>query len=237
MASWRDTFGSSIGTKLAMGVTGVLLFLFVIGHMLGNLQIFLGPDALNHYGELLRTLPEALWAIRLVLLATVLLHLYFAIQLTVQNRGARPVRYVMSKPVQVGLAPRTLIWTGSVIGAFVVYHLLHFTFRTTHPDFATYFDSHGRHDVYRMVYEGFRQPIVSVFYMIANGLLALHLSHGASSAFQTLGVSNPRWRPFFEKLGPALGWIIFLGNTSIPLAVMAGWLTPPPSSSSHAGGA
>jgi succinate dehydrogenase / fumarate reductase cytochrome b subunit len=238
MPSWGDTFRSSIGSKIVMGATGAVLVLFVIGHMLGNLQIFLGQDALNHYGELLRTLPEALWAVRLGLLAAVVLHVVFALRLTAQNRAARPTRYAKTHAIQVGLAPRTLIWTGAVVAAFVVYHLLHFTFRTTHPEFQHMVDAHGRHDVYRMVIEGFRAPWISLFYAVANGLLAVHLSHGVSSAFQTLGLSNARWRPLFERTGPAIAWIVFLGNLSIPAAVMLGVLpaaasAPPPA---HLGG-
>jgi len=227
MASWGDTFRSSIGAKTVMGVTGALLVLFVIGHMLGNLQIFLGPDALNHYGELLRTLPEALWAIRAVLLAAVVLHLVSALQLTRLNRAARRDRYAKSVPVQVGIAPRTLLLTGLVVAAFVVYHLLHFTFRTTHPEFAALRDAHGRFDVYSMVVRGFSSPPIALFYVVAQALLAMHLSHGTSSVFQTLGLAAPRWRSLTERLGPIVAWVVLLGNVSIPAAVLLGLLRLP----------
>lgn len=220
MASGGGPLGSSIGTKVVMGVTGLLLVGFVLIHMLGNLQIFLGPDTLNHYGELLRTLPELLWAARLVLLAAVVLHIASALRLTAENRAARPERYAKSATVQVGIAPRTLILSGLVIAAFVVYHLLHFTFLVTHPEFAHLVDAKGRHDVYAMVVAGFSDPGISAFYALANVLLAMHLSHGVGSLFQTLGLATPRWRPRLDRLGAALAWIILIGNVSIPAAVL-----------------
>lgn len=220
MASEGSPLGSSIGTKVVMGVTGLLLVGFVLVHMLGNLQIFLGPDTLNHYGELLRTLPELLWAARIVLLAAVVLHIASALRLTAQNRAARPQRYVMSVPVKVGIAPRTLLLTGLVIAAFVVYHLMHFTFLVTHPEFHHLVDAKGRHDVYAMVVAGFSDPFVSGFYGLAQVLLAMHLSHGVGSLFQTLGLATPRWRPRLDRLGAALAWIILVGNISIPAAVL-----------------
>lgn len=220
MASEGSPLGSSIGTKVVMGVTGLLLVGFVLVHMLGNLQIFLGPDTLNHYGELLRTLPELLWAARIVLLAAVVLHIASALRLTAQNRAARPQRYVMSVPVKVGIAPRTLLLTGLVIAAFVVYHLMHFTFLVTHPEFHHLVDAKGRHDVYAMVVAGFSDPFVSGFYVLAQVLLAMHLSHGVGSLFQTLGLATPRWRPRLDRLGAALAWIILVGNISIPAAVL-----------------
>jgi succinate dehydrogenase / fumarate reductase cytochrome b subunit len=227
MTSWRGTLRSSIGTKAIMAVTGTLLFVFVIVHMLGNLQIFLGPDAINHYGVLLRTLPEALWAARIVLLVAVVVHVWVAILLTIENRRARPERYAVSRAVQVGVAPRTLIWTGSIIAAFVVYHLLHFTFGQTDPSHSHLLDARGRHDVYSMVVFGFSQWPVSLAYAVAQGLLALHLSHGASSLFQSLGLAHPRWRPLLDRTGVALAWIILIGNLSIPAAVMIGLLRIP----------
>jgi succinate dehydrogenase / fumarate reductase cytochrome b subunit len=227
MAPQQRVLGSSIGTKFVMGATGALLVLFVIGHMLGNLQIFLGPDALNHYAELLRTLPEALWVVRLMLLVAVVLHIVTAIQLTLQNRAARPERYVRTRPVQVGIAARTLILSGSLIGAFVVYHLLHFTFLVTHPEYALLHDARGRHDVYTMVILGFSQWPITLFYVAAQILLALHLSHGTASVFQTLGLGGERWRPFVERAGAVVAWIVLIGNVSIPTAVMLGLLRAP----------
>lgn len=224
MASEGSPLDSSIGTKVVMGATGLLLVGFVLVHMLGNLQIFLGPEALNHYGELLRTLPELLWAARIILLVAVILHITSALRLTVQNRAARPERYSVSRPVQVGIAPRTLALSGLVILAFVVYHLMHFTFLVTHPEYADLVDAQGRHDVYAMVVAGFSQPLVSGFYILAQILLAMHLSHGIGSLFQTLGLATPRWRPRLDRLGRVLAWVILLGNVSIPAAVLLGLL-------------
>ena len=224
MASEGNPLGSSIGTKLVMGATGALLVLFVLVHMLGNLQIFLGADALNHYGELLHSLPELLWAFRIVLLAAVVLHIVSAVRLTVQNRAARPERYAKSTPVQVGIAPRTLILSGLVIAAFVVYHLMHFTFMVTHPAFVHLEDAKGRHDVYAMVVAGFSEAPIALFYIVAQILLAMHLSHGIGSVAQTLGFATPRWRGPIDRLGRALAWIILIGNVSIPAAVLLGLL-------------
>lgn len=220
MASGGSPLGSSIGTKVVMGVTGLLLVMFVLVHMLGNLQIFLGPEVLNHYGALLRTLPEALWAARIVLLVAVVLHISSAVRLTAINRAARPRRYAMSVPVELGIAPRTLLLSGLVIATFVVYHLLHYTLLVTHPEFRDMVTADGHRDVYRMVVAGFSDPLVAGFYVLANVLLAMHLSHGVGSLFQTLGLATPRWRPHVDRLGIALAWIILAGNVSIPVAVL-----------------
>ena len=224
MASEGNPLGSSIGTKLVMGATGALLVLFVLVHMLGNLQIFLGADALNHYGELLHSLPEVLWALRIALLVAVVLHIASALRLTALNRAARPDRYAKSATVQVGLAPRTLILSGLVILAFVIYHLMHFTFLVTHPAFAHLTDAKGRHDVYAMVVAGFSEAPIAIFYIVAQILLAMHLSHGIGSIFQTLGLATPRWREAIDRLGRALAWVILIGNVSIPAAVLLGLL-------------
>jgi succinate dehydrogenase / fumarate reductase cytochrome b subunit len=224
MTAWRETFGSSIGLKAVMGVTGAILVAFVVGHMLGNLQIFLGPDALNHYGQLLRTLPELLWAVRAVLVLAVVLHAAVAVRLTLENRAARGARYGKSRTIAVGIPARTLAWSGAAVGAFVAYHLMHFTFRTTHPEFAHLVDAQGRHDVYSMVVLGFSDPAISSMYVVAQGLLAMHLAHGASSFLQTLGLASPRWQGLASRLGPSLAWIILIGNASIPVAVLLGFL-------------
>ncbi len=213
---------SSLGKKYIMAITGLGLFLFVIVHLAGNLQIFFGPDSINGYAELLKSTPALLWGTRLGLLAVTLLHIITAIQLAVANRRARPVVYTNKKPVASSFANRTILISGLIILAFVIFHLSHFTLGFVDPQFLRFEDSTGRHDVYRMMVTGFSNPIVSIFYIVSMGLLLLHLSHGVSSIFQSLGLRSKKTFGFFDKLAKILALLIFLGNCSIPLAVLTG---------------
>jgi len=212
-------FKSSIGKKFVMAVSGLALFAYVIAHMLGNLQIYLGPEALNAYAEFLKSKPGLLWTARLGLLLMVVLHIVTSVQLTLENRAARPVGYATAKPPAASLASRTLFMSGLIIFAFIIYHLMHFTLGMTNPEFLLLQDAKGRHDVYRMAVAGFSQPLVSFFYIFAMGLLCLHLSHGASSWAQSLG-----WRSknctAIDRFAKGAAVVIFLGNCSIPLAVL-----------------
>ena len=170
------TWQSSLGKKYLMAISGCVLFGFVIGHLLGNLQIFLGPEALNRYGHFLQTTPELIWPARIVLLALAALHIASAIALTKQNRAARPVGYGDYKVVAASYASRTMFMSGLIVLAFIIYHLLHFTAQTpdvnfTGQDFKTLHDEQGRHDIYRMMILGYKQPLVSLFYVIGVGLL------------------------------------------------------------------
>jgi succinate dehydrogenase cytochrome b subunit len=222
-------FTSSVGKKFIMAITGLALFFFVFGHMAGNLQVFLGPESLNRYGAFLQGLGDLLWLVRIGLLATVLLHIWSAIQLTVENRAARPQPYAQQELVAASYASRTMIWSGFIIAAFVIYHLLHFTVgvkatNLTGTDFTTLKDAQGRHDVYAMMVLGFRNPVVSVFYIIAMTLLCLHLSHGVSAMFQSLGWKSPAYAPIIDRGAQAISWIIYLGYISIPISVLVGGL-------------
>lgn len=210
-------YATSVGKKLVMAVTGLILALFVLGHMLGNLQIYQGPEKLNHYAQLLRTSMPLLWTVRLVLLAAVLLHILAAVQVTLQDWRSRPRKYAVSAYQEADLASRTMIWGGLVVAAFVVYHLLHLTLGSAHPDFR-----HG--DVYHNVVAGFQVPLVSAFYILANLFLALHLYHGMWSWFQTLGFSHPKYNRARRVFATVYALIIALGNISIPLSVLAGWV-------------
>ncbi len=213
---------SSLGKKYLMALSGCALFLFVIAHLLGNLQIFLGPEALNRYGHFLQTTPELLWPARLGLMALVVVHIVCAVKLTAENRAARPVPYAAS---------RTMMMSGLILAAFIVYHLLHFTVMApgvnlTGRDFAArpaFADVQGRHDVYKMMIVGFHQPVVSGFYLVAMGLLCLHLSHGVSAMFQSLGWKDCRYGPFLDRSAQAVALVIFLGYSSIPVAVLLGY--------------
>ncbi|MEW6050553.1 MAG: succinate dehydrogenase cytochrome b subunit [Candidatus Zixiibacteriota bacterium] len=213
---------SSVGKKILMAVTGFVSFGYVVGHMAGNLQIFVGQDRLNAYAEALHSLGAMLWLIRLFLLACIVIHIWMGIQLKLENWSARPVGYRKRDTVQASLASRTMIWTGLLIGTFVVYHLLHFTVRTTDPRFADLVDSLGRYDVYSMVILGFRNLYISGFYIVAVGLLCYHLSHGIASMFQTIGWCNERVKTPLERISMAVSTLIFLGYISVPIAVLAG---------------
>ena len=215
---------SSIGKKAVMAVTGLMLLGFVVGHLLGNLSIFLGPNGINEYAVHLKSLGPLLWVARIILLAAVGLHIVSAIALVQENRKARPVPYAKQTPIQTTYAARTMVISGFIILAFIIYHLLHFTFRVTHPDISALHDSHGRHDVYTMVVRSFQQPLVAGFYILAQLLLASHLSHGISSLFQSLGLRDERFVKCLKKAGCAIALLIFTGYCSIPVCSLLGIL-------------
>ena len=213
---------SSIGRKWIVALTGVALFGFVVGHMIGNLQIFLGPEPLNRYGAFLQGLGELLWAIRFGLLVMLVAHIYFTIKLRVESRSARGIDYAVTKRRAVTLPARAMMLSGLMVLCFIVYHLLHFTVQSIDPSYQTLHDAKGRHDVYAMMIRGFSSPLASGFYLVAVGLLSMHLQHGIQSLFQTLGLNSAKTRPLLEKGGTAFAWVIFIGYASIPVAVLAG---------------
>jgi len=224
--SWLVNFAkSSIGAKVVMGVTGVMLIGFVVMHMIGNLQVFLGPDVLNAYGKMLHDLGGLLWVARFGLIGAVLLHIVSGLRLASLNKAARPVRYVNEATVQASFASRHMKLTGLVLLAFIIYHLLHFTLGVTHPDHVGTVGDTGVKDIYKMVVMGFQQPAVSVSYIIAMILLGLHLNHGASSLFKSLGLRNEKYNSMLDKVGPTLAAIVVLGNCAMPIAVMAEFIT------------
>jgi len=215
-------FTSSLGKKFLMAITGAGLFLFVIGHLLGNLQIFLGPEAINRYGHFLQTTPEILWPARIGLLAFAGIHIWTSISLTLENRAARATRYEVKEVVDATLASRTMIWSGLIIFAFVAFHLAHYTLMVVHPEFRDLRDANGWHDIYRMMIIGFSNYWVSGFYVLGIGLLCIHLSHGGSAMFQSLGLNNAAYEAVIDRLATVAAVVIFLGYISIPLAVLAG---------------
>ena len=216
-------YRSSLGKKYIMAITGLLLFLFVIVHMAGNLQVFIGPDAVNAYAALLKSKPALLWAARAGLFIAAVLHILTAVQLAAENRAARPQPYAVGKPIAT-YAARTILVSGLVILAFVVYHLMHFTFGVTNPEFMEMHDALGRHDVYRMVIDAFRNSWVSVFYIVSMALLCLHLSHGVSSTFQSLGMRRSSSLAAFNRFAQVSAIVVFIGNCSIPISILAGWV-------------
>ena len=208
---------SSIGQKVVMAVTGLVLYGFVIGHMLGNLQIFLGPKAINDYAEFLQHFlhGQGIWLARAGLLVAVVLHVWSAIVLTLTNWSARPIGYRDWQARESTYASRTMVWSGPILAAFILYHLAHFTTGSVHPDFV-------RGDVFRNVVVGFQNPFASAFYVLAMCALGLHMYHGFWSMLHTLGLSHPRWNPVRLTASLVLAGAVVLGNVSIPLAVLAG---------------
>jgi succinate dehydrogenase / fumarate reductase cytochrome b subunit len=218
---------SSIGAKVIMAVTGLVLFGFVLVHMAGNLQVFLGQEAYNKYAHFLKSLPELLWPARAVLLSSVLLHIASGLRLAALDRAARPIGYQDRRYRKASIMSRTMAWSGLVVLSFIVYHLLHFTFGLTDPSHHTLKDPAGQHDVYSMLIYGFQNVYVAVAYMVSMVLLGIHLSHGASSLFQTLGINHPRYNGAIAKIGPIFATLIVIGNVSMPLAVLLGWIKLP----------
>lgn len=220
-------YRTSIGKKFIVAVTGIVLMLFVIGHLLGNLQIFLGPDWVNGYAQHLRDLGPLLWVVRGVLIVTVLLHIYFTILLAIENRRARPKAYARQEHVKASFASRHMVVSGLVVLAFIIFHLLHFTVRTIDPRFPLLkHDPLNHYDVYSMMVYGFQNVYVSAFYVVGLFLLTLHLTHGSSSFFQSLGLNNQKLTPRLALGGRILAWAIFLGYTAIPVAVLLGLVIP-----------
>jgi succinate dehydrogenase / fumarate reductase cytochrome b subunit len=229
-----NVFRSSVGKKYVMAVTGCALFLFVIGHLAGNLQIFLGPEAINRYGNFLQSNPELIWPARLGLLLMVGLHIWSATKISLENKAARPVGYTVYQPVGSSYASRHMLIGGSVVFVFIIYHLLHYTAQLqylnfTGQNFAAFMEKlpgqvpAERHDIFKMMVVGFSKPLVAGFYVLGLALLCLHLSHGASSMFQSLGWKNDAYRPFLDKAAQVVAVLIFLGYTSIPIAILCGY--------------
>lgn len=226
-----NIFGSSLGRKYIMAVSGAVLFLFVVGHLVGNLQIFLGPEAINRYGHFLQSNLEIIWPARIVLVAMLALHVWSAIKLSAENKAARPVAYAEYNPVGSSYASRTMLMSGLIIFCFVIYHLLHYTVMVqavnlTGKNFAArpeFVDELGRHDIFKMMVIGFSHPAVSGFYIVGIALLCLHLSHGVSSMFQSLGLKNKVYGPCLDKLARFVAAAIFAGYISIPVAILAGF--------------
>ena len=208
---------STVGLKVVMAVTGVVLTLFVLAHMLGNLTAFTSADALNAYGKALRKIPALLWGARLTLLASVGLHIYAYLVLWRRSAIARPQGYRVTTYEESTLASRTMRWTGPILAAFVVYHLLHMTTGNAHPDFRA-------GDIYHNLIVGLQVVPVAIFYIIAMIALGVHLFHGVWSTFQTLGASQPRYASLGRRFATVYTIIVVLGFAAIPIAILAGLL-------------
>ena len=209
-------YKTTVGKKAVMAVTGLILFGFVIGHMAGNLQFFLGREVMNAYAEKLHALGPLLWAVRITLLVTVVLHIQAAIQLALLQRAARPVKYAKFTPQGSNYASRTMYWSGPILAFFIVYHLLHLTTGTAHPAYEYL-------NAYDNLVIGFQQPLVSIFYIVAMILLGMHLYHGVWSMFQSLGVAHPRYTPKLRAFAKLFAFVIVLGFIAVPIAILGGY--------------
>ena len=223
---WAMTlYRSTIGKKIIMAVTGLILVLFVIGHMAGNLQQFMGPARMNAYAAFLKSTGELLWLVRIGLIVATVLHVVMAWQLTQIKRAARPVGYEERKPQVSTLASRTMRWGGVLLLIFIVFHILHFTTGTVFPVASrpdAQYPAFSHTDVYGNVVSAFRNPFVVAFYVVSMLFLLLHLFHGAWSSMRTLGLSKPSRTPLHRRVSTALALIVWLGFTVIPVAVFLG---------------
>jgi succinate dehydrogenase / fumarate reductase, cytochrome b subunit len=208
---WR----SSVGKKAVMAVTGLILVAYLITHVLANLLVFSGPERINRYAQLLHSSGAALWGVRLILLAALILHIIAATQLAIRSRAARPEPYAGGRDPQVStFAARTIRWGGALILLFLIYHILHFTTGTAHPDFVELNPHHN-------VITGFHNPLVAAVYLLAMAAVGLHLFHGVWSSGRSLGLSQPSPRPLHRRVALVLAVFVWLGFTAI---VIAGFL-------------
>jgi succinate dehydrogenase / fumarate reductase, cytochrome b subunit len=208
-------YESTIGKKAIMAVTGLILFGFLIAHMLGNLQIFLGPSVMNHYAETLHGNPPLLWTARTILLISVVLHIWASIQLSMIKKEARPIAYVKRANVVSSWASRSMMLSGPIIAAFVVFHLLHLTTGTIHPQFV---ELHA----YENLVNGFLVVPFAIAYIVVMILIGFHLSHGIWSMFQSLGLNHPRYTPVVKKFAAVFSWILIAGFIAVPISVLTG---------------
>ena len=209
-----DAWNTATGKKAVMAVSGLVLAAFVAGHLLGNLQIFLGAARFNGYARSLEELPLLVWGVRMVLLVMVTLHIWSSIQLALIKREARPIGYRKEAHTGSTYASRTMYMSGPILAAFVVYHLMQFTFGAGGT-------AYHRGDAYGNVIAGFRVPAVSIFYILSMGLLCLHLRHGLWSIFQTLGFHHERGTARLKAAALPAALLVFAGFCSIPVAVLA----------------
>ncbi len=213
---------SSVGRKIIMAVTGIVLVAFVCVHLLGNSSIFVGADAINAYAQKLHSLGPFVWVFRLVMLAAFAIHIIFGIQLTLENKAATPDKNVQVSRLKTGFGAETMVVSGLVLLAFVIYHLLHFTVRVTNPEIYVPLGDNGMVDVFFMVVKGFSSALPVLIYLIGMGFLFLHVGHGFQSLFQTLGLSNDKSLPVMGLLSKLVAVVLLLGYISIPLLIVFG---------------
>ncbi len=215
-------FSDSIGRKAVMAVTGLLLVVFLLGHLAGNMTIFKGAEGINAYAEGLHKLPPLVWGNRIVMGIAVILHVILAVIVTLENNAAKPVKYQVSRSLRATFASKNMIWTGLAIAAFVVYHLLQFTLRALGVQIGT--DSLGRLDVFTMVRDAFVLAPITIVYVVAMLAVFFHLTHGIQSLFQTSGLSNAIMLPRYGIVGKLLSALFLIGLGSIPVVFLIGIL-------------
>lgn len=217
---------SSVGRKILMAVTGLILVCFILVHMLGNTSIFVGPDGINAYAKHLHDLGPLVWIFRLAMLVAFCVHIALGIQLTLENRAGRPQAYAVKQDLRATFASKNMIVSGVALLLFVIYHLLHFTMHVTNPEISAgvgaNFDALNRPDVFKMVTLSFKQGVIALIYVVAMVFLLLHLIHGVGSFFQSLGLTNDRTITGVGSFGKAVGIILFLGYVSIPVFIIIG---------------
>lgn len=222
MGRIQTFYGSSIGKKIIMALSGVVLFGFVIGHMIGNLKLYQGPEAVNSYARFLREMgtplfshESLLWIARVILLASVFAHIVTAIQLAKGNRLARPVGYKKTQHLTATYAARTMIWSGPILAAFIIYHIMHLTTGWVHPSF-------NPDDVYHNLVRGFQVWYISVFYIVAMLGLGYHMIHGVWSFLQSLGLNNTSYNTLIRRFALVATAAVVVGNISFPVSVLLG---------------
>jgi len=215
-------FTSSVGRKILMAITGQLMVLFVVVHLIGNSTIFFGW--LNAYAEHLHAFPPMVWAFRLVMLVFVGVHACYGIQITLENQAANPGAYAVNRKLKASFASENMVWTGVLIAIFIIGHISHFTAKLT-PDIVANTLPNGGIDVFTMVVSSFQHGIVAVLYVVAMIALFLHLKHGIQSFFQTMGWNNDSTLPVISKAGTVVSVIFLIGYSSIPLLILARILT------------
>jgi succinate dehydrogenase / fumarate reductase cytochrome b subunit len=216
---------SNIGLKILMAVTGVVMLGYLIGHVSGNMLIFAGPAAINNYSKFLHDSKGLLWGTRLLLLASVVVHIWATLRFLSLRNAARPVPYAMKVPHGTTFAARTMYWSGPVIALFIVYHILHLTTGTVHPTYVKNVDPNTHVvDVYKNLVEGFQSPIASGIYILAMLGIGLHLSHGVWSMLQTIGVNRPNWECALRTVAIISAVVICGGFIAVPVAVLLGFV-------------
>ncbi|GAB6082300.1 succinate dehydrogenase cytochrome b subunit [Desulfuromonas carbonis] len=209
-----------------MGITGLILLLFVCVHLLGNSSVFVGPDGINAYAKHLHDLGPLVWLFRLVMLVVIGIHIALGVQLTLENQSARPLAYSVKESLRATFSSKTMIISGGVLLAFIIYHLFHFTIQSVGPFSAkaNLVDLHGEMvpDVYTMVVLSFKQLFITLVYVVGMIFLFLHLGHGVQSFFQTMGLTNDKTFPGIGVFGKAVAFVLLLGYVSIPLLIIIG---------------
>jgi len=212
-------YSTSLGKKFIMAITGLLMVLFVVAHMLGNMTTFGGENGLNAYAEHLRAFPPALYAFRAVMALAFVVHVWMGFTLYIQNKAARPVDYAKKQNDKTTFSAQTMIWTGLILGAFVIYHLLHFTLHAFNPEFNALVDAEGRFNVFAMVTSAFHQFPIAFIYVLAMVVLLLHLRHGIQSFFQSLGLTNDSTQPPLITGGRWAAGVLAIGFLVIPVLI------------------